>query len=142
MMKQFIKKDWYSIVMYLIMGGLTTFVNITIYWIADDRLSLDYRIATVIAWIFAVVFAYFVNKRYVFKSVTRNWNERFSEITSFFGFRFLSLFMDLGVMLLLVGILDLNGTVSKVLANVVVLAANYIFSKKFIFKKREVPLVD
>lgn len=141
-MNQFIKKDWYSILMYLIMGGLTTFVNIIIYWVADDRLLLDYRIATVIAWIFAVVFAYFVNKRYVFKSVTRNWNERFSEIASFFGFRFLSLFMDLGVMLILVGILDLNGTVSKVLANVVVLVANYIFSKKFIFKNREVSLVD
>lgn len=141
-MKKFLTKDWRSILMYLIMGGWTTVVNIVVYWICEEQFLLDYRISTTIAWLFAVIFAYFVNKRYVFKSVTTNWRDRFSEMGSFFGFRILSFFMDLGTMMVLVGLLSINGTVSKILANVIVLIANYIFSKKFIFKDRNAPIAE
>jgi putative flippase GtrA len=61
---------------------------------------------------------------------------------SFFGFRVLSFFMDLCTMMVLVGLLSINGTVSKILANVIVLVANYIFSKKFIFKDRSAPAAE
>lgn len=141
-MKNLLSKDWRSILMYLIMGGLTTAVNIIVYWVSDELLGLDYRISTTIAWLFAVVFAFFVNKHYVFKSVTTNWRDRFAEMGSFFGFRVLSFFMDLGTMMVLVGLLSMNGTLSKILANVIVLIANYIFSKKFIFKDRNAPIAE
>lgn len=141
-MKKLLSKDWRSILMYLIMGGWTTVVNIAVYWFCEEMLHLDYRISTTIAWLFAVVFAFFVNKHYVFKSVTNNWRDRFAEMGSFFGFRVLSFFMDLGTMMVLVGLLSMNGTLSKILANVIVLVANYIFSKKFIFKDRNAPIVE
>lgn len=141
-MKKILTKDWRSILMYLIMGGWTTVVNIVVYWICEEMFYLDYRISTTIAWVFAVVFAYVVNKRFVFKSVTNTWRDRFAEIGSFFGFRVLSFFMDLGTMMVLVGLLSINGTVSKILANVIVLVANYIFSKKFIFKDRSAPAAE
>lgn len=141
-MKKILTKDWRSILMYLIMGGWTTVVNIVVYWICEEMFHLDYRISTTIAWVFAVVFAYVVNKRFVFKSVTNTWRDRFAEMGSFFGFRVLSFFMDLGTMMVLVGLLSINGTVSKILANVIVLVANYIFSKKFIFKDRSAPAAE
>ena len=141
-MKKFLTKDWRSIFMYLIMGGWTTVVNIVVYWVCEELFQLDYRISTTIAWVFAVIFAYVVNKRFVFKSVTTNWRDRFAEMGSFFGFRVLSFFMDLGTMMVLVGLLSINGTISKILANVIVLVANYIFSKKFIFKDRSTPAVE
>ena len=141
-MKKILTKDWRSILMYLIMGGWTTVVNIVVYWICEEMFHLDYRISTTIAWVFAVVFAYIVNKRFVFKSVTNTWRDRFAEMGSFFGFRVLSFFMDLGTMMVLVGLLSINGTVSKILANVIVLVANYIFSKKFIFKDRSAPAAE
>ncbi|EIM05311.1 wall teichoic acid glycosylation protein GtcA [Planococcus antarcticus DSM 14505] len=141
-MKNLLTKDWRSILTYLIMGGWTTVVNIVVYWACEELFHLDYRISTTIAWLFAVVFAFIVNKRYVFKSVTNNWRDRFAEMGSFFGFRVLSFFMDLGTMILLVGLLSINGTVSKILANVIVLVANYVFSKKFIFKDRTVPIAE
>ncbi|WP_203339206.1 GtrA family protein [Planococcus beijingensis] len=141
-MKKILTKDWRSILMYLIMGGWTTVVNIVVYWICEEMFYLDYRISTTIAWVFAVVFAYVVNKRFVFKSVTNTWRDRFAEMGSFFGFRVLSFFMDLGTMMVLVGLLSINGTVSKILANVIVLVANYIFSKKFIFKDRSAPAAE
>lgn len=141
-MKKLLTKDWRSILMYLIMGGWTTVVNIVVYWICDELFLLDYRISTTIAWLFAVVFAFIVNKRYVFKSVTTNSRDRLAEMGSFFGFRVLSFFMDLGTMMVLVGLLSINGTISKILANVIVLAANYIFSKKFIFKDRNASVAE
>lgn len=141
-MKKILTKDWRSILMYLIMGGWTTVVNIVVYWICEEMFHLDYRISTTIAWVFAVVFAYVVNKRFVFKSVTNTWRDRFAEMGSFFGFRVLSFFMDLGTMMVLVGLLSINGTISKILANVIVLVANYIFSKKFIFKDRSAPAAE
>lgn len=141
-MKKLLAKDWRSILMYLIMGGWTTVVNIVVYWVCEELFHLDYRISTTIAWLFAVVFAYVVNKRFVFKSVTTTWRDRFAEMGSFFGFRVLSFFMDLGTMMVLVGLLSINGTISKILANVIVLVANYIFSKKFIFKDRTAPAAE
>lgn len=141
-MKKLLTKDWRSILMYLIMGGWTTVVNIVVYWICDELFHLDYRISTTIAWLFAVVFAFIVNKRYVFKSVTTNSRDRLAEMGSFFGFRVLSFFMDLGTMMVLVGLLSINGTISKILANVIVLAANYIFSKKYIFKDRNASVAE
>lgn len=141
-MKKILTKDWRSILMYLIMGGWTTVVNIVVYWICEELFHLDYRISTTIAWVFAVVFAYVVNKRFVFKSVTNTWRDRFAEMGSFFGFRVLSFFMDLCTMMVLVGLLSINGTISKILANVIVLVANYIFSKKFIFKDRSAPAAE
>src|SRR5690606_40291234 len=112
-MKKILTKDWRSILMYLIMGGWTTVVNIVVYWICEEMFHLDYRISTTIAWVFAVVFAYVVNKRFVFKSVTNTWRDRFAEMGSFFGFRVLSFFMDLCTMMGFGGVLCINRTFSK-----------------------------
>lgn len=116
------------------MGGFTTLVNIIIYWITDEKLHLDYRVATTLAWIASVLFAYVVNKRYVFESKTSSRRDTLVEMASFFGFRLLSFFMDLTAMIILVSGINMNGTLAKILANIVVLIANYIFSKLFIFK--------
>ena len=132
------KKDVYRIIMYLIMGGFTTLVNIVVYWISSVPFHFDYRVATTFAWIAAVVFAYITNKRYVFESHTPALRDRLMEMGSFFGFRLLSFFMDLIVMIVMVSGMGINGTWAKIWANVVVLIANYGFSKWFIFKKREV----
>ncbi|OIK16330.1 teichoic acid glycosylation protein [Bacillus sp. MUM 116] len=131
------KKDLYRIMMYLIMGGFTTLVNIVVYWVSSVPFKSDYRLATTYAWIAAVLFAYVTNKRFVFESHTPTLKDRLIEMGSFFGFRLLSFFMDLGVMIALVSGFGMNGTWAKVWSNVVVLVANYVFSKWFIFKNRE-----
>ncbi|CEG29094.1 GtrA family protein [Bacillus sp. B-jedd] len=130
-------KEMFKIFMYIIMGGFTTLVNIIVYWIAAEPLEMDYRVSTTIAWIAAVLFAYVVNKKYVFESNTPTLQDKLKEMTAFFGFRFLSFFMDLFTMIILVSGLHIDGTLSKIAANVVVLIANYIFSKRFIFVDRQ-----
>ncbi|EGT2111815.1 GtrA family protein, partial [Listeria monocytogenes] len=78
------KIPWYtdeihSILMYLIMGGFTTLINIVTFWLCTYVLNWDYRIANTIAWVASVLFAYFSNKKYVFESYTPTWKERARE---------------------------------------------------------------
>ena len=130
------KKDLYRIMNYIIIGGFTTLVNIIVYWLFADLLGLDYRIATTVAWIASVLFAYITNKKYVFESRTSRISELVFEMFSFFGFRLLSFFMDLVTMIILVSGIDMNGVWAKIWSNLIVLIANYIFSKYFIFKNK------
>lgn len=128
--------DLYRIIMYVVMGGFTTLINIFTFWLFATRFGIDYRIANTIAWIASVLFAYVTNKKYVFKSHTPSTRETIREIGSFVGFRFLSYLMDLGVMILLVSGFSMNETWAKVWTNVLVMVANYVFSKLFIFKNK------
>lgn len=131
----FMNEGRYAVLMYLLMGGLTTAINIVVFWFSNDVLGMNYSIATVIAWIFSVLFAYVSNKLYVFESKNRSLNTLLREIISFVSFRLVSLLMDLIVMYICISLLNIHALFAKVLANVVVLVANYAFSKWFIFKK-------
>lgn len=126
-----------KITKYVFVGGCTTLVNIISYWISADILNLDYRVSTMTAWVAAVIFAYVTNKIFVFQSNTPNFKETIVEMTYFFGFRALSLGIDLVFMILLVSILSINDLLAKIFSNVFVLVSNYIFSQKYIFNRRK-----
>ncbi|EAG9321527.1 cell wall teichoic acid glycosylation protein GtcA [Listeria monocytogenes] len=136
------KIPWYtdnihSILMYLIMGGFTTLINIVTFWVCTDLLNWDYRIANTIAWVASVLFAYFSNKKYVFDSYTPTWKDKTREVSSFFGFRFLTYIVDFLVMILLISGLGMNELWAKIWTNVIVLILNYVFSKWIIFRVRK-----
>lgn len=122
---------------YLIVGGLTTLVSLTTYFICtvtflDPNHSLQLQIANVISWIFAVAFAYITNRVYVFKSKSKAY---FKEITSFVGARIISLLMDMFTMFIIVSVFHFNDKIGKIVSQVIVTIANYILSKLLVFKK-------
>ena len=53
---------------YIIIGLLTTLLNIFIYYICANILNIHYVISTIIAWIIAVIFSFFTNRDFVFKN--------------------------------------------------------------------------
>ena len=120
---------------YLIVGALTTIVNVVVYAIFAKLLSVHYMVSTIIAWILSVLFAYVANKKAVFKTKVKDRKELWKEMGDFFKFRVLSLFLEMGSMYLLVSLLSLQDLLSKILVNIMVIVANYFFSKLFIFKK-------
>ena len=130
--------SWYNkykeVLLYLLFGGLTTIVNILTFYIFR-KLNVELYISNIIAWIISVLFAFITNKLFVFESKNKTKKENIKEITSFFGFRLLSLVFDMGSMVLLINILKINDLLSKIFANILVVILNYIFSKLFIFKK-------
>lgn len=119
--------------LYLFFGALTVLVNIVVYKLVN-LVGVNYMISNIIAWILAVVFAYVTNKLYVFGSVTNTKSAFVKEISSFFAARLLSLGIDVVIMYVGVSILGMNDILVKVIDNVVVIIANYVMSKLFIFK--------
>lgn len=136
-------KELYSkykeIINYIIVGCLTTAVSLGSYYICvitflDPGNPLQLQIANVISWICAVTFAYFTNRKYVFESKAAN---KLLEAAKFFGARVTTLLIDMVCMALFVSLLGLNDKLAKLIVQVIVFALNYLFSKLFVFKKKE-----
>ena len=140
LIEDYIEEDnhtsWFNkcreVLMYLLFGGLTTLVNILSFFILR-KLSVSVYISNLIAWVVAVLFAFITNKLFVFES--KDKSKIGKELISFFGFRILSLGVDMGAMYLLLQVINTGEVFAKIIANVIVIILNYIFSKLFVFKK-------
>ena len=142
-MKKIIKlyKKYEEIINYLIVGGLTTLVSLAVKWgllftILDPKNAIQLQLSIIISWFCAVLFAYFTNRKYVFKSTSENI---LKEMCSFFGSRIVTLIMEMIIMWFFVTLLKLNSDtwvlVFTILTQFLVVVFNYIFSKLFVFKK-------
>ena len=123
-------------ILYLFFSGCTTVVNIVVFALCSDILHMELLVSNFMAWVLAVFFAYITNKIWVFESKTETLNELVKEIGSFVFARVVTLLIDMLIMYVGVEILFINKMIIKVLANIVVIVANYVFSKLFIFKKK------
>lgn len=119
---------------YLIFGVLTTAVNYLVYY-PCRFLGIPYWLANVVAWIFAVAFAFVTNKWLVFKSKATGFKVLCREIVLFAGARLFSLACETGFLIFTVEVLRLSDLIMKLIAAVFVVIINYVFSKLFIFKK-------
>ncbi|MFR3728809.1 GtrA family protein [Lacrimispora sp.] len=136
-----LKKIWdkfmnREVISYLIFGVLTTLVNWVVYGMMV-RTGVDYRIATAAAWVVSVLFAFVVNKIFVFQSYDLHLACVMKEVTSFTACRAASGVMEMVLMVIMVSWLNMDEYVSKVLVSIVVVVVNYVFSKLFIFRKSE-----
>ena len=129
-----IYKQHRGIVLYLVFGVLTTAVNWGVFYPLHNTVGLSAAISKSIAWVAAVLVAFFTNKPFVFES--RNWGYRVAvpEFIKFVGGRFGSGLFEILVMFLTVDILAWNGNIMNIIVSVFVVIINYIISK-FIFKK-------
>ncbi len=121
-------------VLYIVFGVLTTAVNYAVYYFCRF-LDIDYKVANVIAWIFAVIFAFITNKLFVFESKSWKPATALRELVLFAGARVFSLLIEEGFLLFTVEVLHANDRIMKLIAAVFVVVINYFFSKFFIFKK-------
>lgn len=137
-----------EIIMYLIMGGLTTVVSWGTYMLfaavipisSEDILIL---VANMLSWICAMTFAYITNKIWVFESYS--WERHFilKEFGMFASARLVTGIFEVAAVPALVWlgcdqtVLGVPGMVSKIIVSILVVILNYIVSKFFIFKKKE-----
>ena len=134
-------------VVYLIFGAGTTIVSYAVFWIFHRLLGDELVwLSTLISFIAAVAFAYPTNKIFVFQS--RSWEPRFlwKELSAFLAARIVSFFVEeagmiLGVQVFRLGeysLLGIDGAmICKIALSVIVVIANYFFSKFSVFKKRQ-----
>lgn len=125
-------RQYREIIAYLIFGVLTTLVNIVVYFVANNLLSINYLISNFLAWFISVLFAYITNRAYVFESTSSQF---IKEAIKFFGSRLTTGLIDMVLMWLLVSFTPINDILIKTLVNIIVIVLNYIFSKLFVFKE-------
>lgn len=134
----------HEIVSYVFFGVLTTVVSIGSFEIVrrllgEDRLfgQYNYLFANVVSWVFAVLFAFFTNKLFVFNSRTWKPSVVAKEFSSFVTARLVSLGIDTLLMFTFVDLIHMSELLAKLIVQVVVVILNYVFSKLFIFKNRK-----
>lgn len=130
-LKYFLKKESIQeLFRYGITGAATTAVNYVVY-ILFLSLHWNYLAANTIAWIFAVAFAYIVNRRMVFHSK----NQILPEILSFVSMRFLTLLLENFLLFVFIRQLDFSPLLSKLAVSVVTIIGNFVICKCHIFTK-------
>lgn len=122
-----------DVIPYLLFGICTTLVNIITYWGFSNIIKLPVMSSTVLAWIAAVLFAYYTNRKWVFHSEAKGFNEILIEIIKFFSCRLLTGVIDWLIMFVFVSYLHYNDMLIKTVANIIVIVLNYVASRLVIF---------
>ncbi len=136
----------YELLRYLIAGGLTTVLSFVVFSVGCMILSADHTIdgattaqanaSNVVAWIIAVVFAFWINRGMVFRQVGGSKKTIFKEFCQFVGGRLASLVLiEIGVFNLLLT-LGMGNTAAKLVQLVLVMVFNYVVSKFWIYGKK------
>jgi len=139
-----IYKKYDEIIRYLFIGVLSTIVNLVVkflllFLVLDATNEIELQIAVIISWVVAVIFAYITNRKIVFKSKNSNL---LKEAKNFFLARVGTLILEMVLMWLFINLIGLNSDlwvfVITCFVQFLVIVANYIFSKLFVFKKEVV----
>ena len=131
-------KKYEEVANYLVVGVLTTIVSWAAAWVAtlimDPNVSWQNAVINTISWGAGVVFGYFANRKYVFKSTNP---EMMKEFLSFAGGRVSTWLLDVIIMEVTVNMLNLPYWPCKIfISSVLVMVANYVLSKLFVFRKK------
>lgn len=121
-------------VSYVIFGALTSIVNIGVFEFFFLTGS-DYRTANLIALITAKLFAYVVNKVFVFRTRTGSVGALLREFGLFTLARGSTMIVDWIGLILLVSMLGLSEHIGKLIITVIVVILNYVFGKFLVFRK-------
>ncbi|WP_294578632.1 GtrA family protein [uncultured Thomasclavelia sp.] len=123
------KKELTELISYIFVGGCTTLVNFIVYFLLISYLGTSWLVANVISWVAAVMFAYFANKQFVFKS----HNDSIQEAYQFFILRLLTLVVESSLLFIFIQLCGVNEMVSKVVVSVITVVSNYGLCKFKIF---------
>ncbi|MDD2375130.1 MAG: GtrA family protein [Eubacteriales bacterium] len=130
-----------EIIVYIIAGVLTTMVNLVVFTLLTRIFGSDqWWISNFPAIVAAILFAFWANRTFVFRSNGPFW----PELGKFVAARvFTALAFEYGAMFLLTDVLQMKAVlrfgpwellISKLLTQFLVLAGNYVFSKLFVFR--------
>lgn len=126
---------YYEIISYVFFGGLTTVVSWIFYYL-PLFLGVDYRISKVISWIAAVVFAFFVNKHWVFLDKDYSVKALLRQGGEFFASRIVTGVVEFGLTVFLVEVVKISDKIVPIPVAVITIILNYVLSKLLVFRKK------
>lgn len=126
-----------EVLLYLFFGAVTTFVSFAVFWLFHEKIGWNEHPANLVAWVSAVLVAFFTNRAWVF-SAGREVRGRsfFLQIGEFYLSRVASFGVEEAIIAVFVTWLGLSAMWVKAVASVVVVLLNYILSKFIVFRKK------
>ncbi len=141
-----------ELIVYIYYGVLTTIVNTVVQFGVEFGLlalvpwsaNLENFLATSSAWLVAVIFAFWVNKKYVFKSQTTSTKQLMWEFWTFISGRIITWLMTVGIMqIAVIFYMEEDGSKNVwiyalfyFLQQVIITLSNYFISKLIVFRKK------
>ncbi len=125
-----------SVLVYLVIGVLTTAVHMGVYYVPGIR-SIDAAwVRNTIAWIAAVLFAFWGNRTFVFTENTKGQKVTLREFGEFVGSRVFSLIVENVIITILTDGFGMSDELVKIPSSVIVVILNYI-TGKIVFRKKK-----
>lgn len=124
-------------IVYLIFGGMSFVLNIFLYYWCAQILRCPYLMANAIAWASSVVFSFVTNKLFVFENQMCNKSDWLKQGMQFVVSRIFTGVLDMVGMYIFIDKMNISQMISKVMVNIVVIVANYIISKIWIFAETD-----
>lgn len=120
--------------LYGIVGIGTTFITLFLYWLLTEKLYWNILIANAFAWVFATMYAFLMNRKIVFSYHAKGVFAFFVQLFGFSAVRLITLGLEEVALGVLIGGFNLPNMWVKFFAQIVVIALNYILSKKLVFQ--------
>lgn len=133
-LKDFLKRRK-TFLLYCIYGAMATMLETGLYYLLYIIAELSNTTSTIVSWFLTVIFAFFTNKLFVYRS--REWGMRnfLREFISFFSARLTTGIFNLFLMLVTVDYLGLDGVAMKLLSALLAGGANYLIGLFVIFRR-------
>ena len=136
-----------EIFLYLICGAFTTILSLIVFFgsynlfVSINLINFqimnrdaNWVMANLLSFCLSTIFAYYINKIFVFNNTDYKTATIVKELAKFFAGRILGyILFDLSLMALLIYVLNLNVTVSKLISCIFIIVFNYVVSKLFVF---------
>lgn len=129
-------KKYKDIILYLFFGGCAFVISIASYACANIILGIDELSANIFSWVLAVLFAFFTNRIWVFKSPTSTWKEFILQFFRFINGRIITLIIEEAIIFIFITLLGFNSLAVKIFGQIVVIILNYVISKFMVFNKK------
>ena len=118
-----------DIILYLFFGGVTTLINIIVFYVTTTWCHWSVTISYCVAFVISALFGSLSMRVAVFHSTTTTWRDQLIELCHFFGNRLLAAIGGYVILQFGVQILHQPAFWWNIIQSVVVIVANFIIGK-------------
>lgn len=135
-------KKYQEAIDYLFWGGIAFVLSMVLFWVFTTEmlpLRWDEVFANSVDWVICVLFTFFTNKYFVFRSKSSSLKAYGKEFVEFVMARVFTLILEDVVIWIGCSLLGYDGDIGKLVVKLigqfVVIVSNYFLSKFWIFKE-------
>lgn len=122
-----------EVILFGIVGVLTSIVNYFAYFALCYALDMNYLISNALSWVIAVLFSFFTNRYYVFKEA--KGGDIWRNLLAFVYGRIFTGIVEMLLLFICVDIGKANDLIAKFLIGFFTAILNYFIGKIWVFKK-------